>query len=167
MTDYSVVTDDITDFEAPLVYWVNRVGGNLKGHFSGKKNKAPVNEDYFVFEFLNLLRRARSSADYDTITGFWNNYYPAEYLVRLTIYGTASKTKLVQIENSLFGEDVPSYLASHGLCFAKSSNIKHTEPFEYTEFLPQSQMDLTFNVTLSSYEDKGFIEQADAEIEEQ
>jgi len=162
-----LITDDLTDFEAPLIYWAKTVSGGLKGFFSGKKNKAPINEDYFLFEFINTVRRARSSAGYDTITGFWNNSYPAEYIVRLTIYGNASKTRLVQIENSLFGEEVPRYLASHGLCFAKVSNIKHSEPFEYTEFLPQSQMDLTFNVTLSSYEDKGFIEQADADIEEQ
>ncbi len=160
------VYDNLEIFEAPLLYWVRQVSG-LDGFFTGKKYQAPTDKDYFLFEFLSLNRRSRSFRKYNEETEKFDLYYNAEIIYRLTIYGDSSKSKIILAENSLQGYEVPMYLASHGLGYATSSNIKHFSPFDNTEFLPQSQIDLTFNVTLSSWEDMGIIEEANFTMQEQ
>lgn len=155
---------NVESYEPYLLYWVNNVSG-LQGFFTGKKIKE-ITGTYFTFEYISNDRKSRGYRVTVPNEDYVETRYNAELIIRLTVYGENCNSKITLIENTLFGEDVPKYLKINGLNFAKSSNIRFSNDFNITEFLPQAQVDLTFNITLSTLENSDWIESADLTVEE-
>jgi len=155
---------DVKTFEPHLVYFAKQVSG-LDGFFAGKKIKA-YPDSYFFFEQLLLRPLDKGQREYNSTTGYFDTYYDCEWMVRLTVYGEDCTSKAFLIKSSLNGEVVPTYLYNHGISIARSTEIKTLNEFYITEFLPQAQIDLTFNINLSITEDLSYIENADIEFEE-
>ncbi len=152
-------------FKPHLIYWIKSVSG-LNGFFSDQKIEAQDN--YFVIRHLTTQRKGHSWLR-DSLTDDEKTYveYFAEIMFRIDMFGENSYDLLLKVENSLEGYAWNHYLNKKGLGYCKSTPVKNLTDFSYTEFLNQSQYDVSFNILVSNYnENIGAIETVSANIDD-
>lgn len=156
---------NISAIEAHLVYWTHIVS-SYDSFFIGKK--VPTQTQYVTLQNIVLKKRGRQFKQIsdDGLTTIIGNH--AEYTVRVTVYGDSCEEDMLKLENSLYFDTWETYFDTNLIGLAKTGSIKSSDSFNFTEFIPQSQMDIKFNIFVYNTETNnygGYISYVEGELE--
>jgi len=153
---------NIEVFESHLIYWIKSVT-SLDGFYVGKKT--PSLDEYFTIEFINISNKGTPWKEINSgaTTSTIKNHKTLS--ARITIYGDSCTSNILKTTNSIHGEWINYLRDTAYLGYGKTGQIKISNDFNFTDFLPQAQVDIQFNILVYTTETIFPIESVETDLD--